>query len=65
MARSPSIWISRVDIERRFGCVAGHVLPIAVDSTAYVRLAGPYRFRMTYRYESVNGRVVTPDRSGC
>jgi hypothetical protein len=59
LAKSPSFWVSRVEIDRRFDCVGGHVLPVAIESTAHVKFAGSYRFQMTYRYEDVNGKPVT------
>ncbi len=56
LAKSPSFWITRVEIDRRFECVTGHMLPVASDAVAWVKLVGAYRFKMTYRYQSVDGR---------
>ena len=61
LTRSPSFWTKKVNMVRHYTAVSGIQMPIAVESTAQVRLAGSSTFRMTYRYESLNGqRVDTP-----
>ena len=63
LAKSPSFWARRVDIVRRYGRVAGVRVPLSVESTAHVRIAGPSAMTMTYQYEMVNGRPVTSPES--
>ena len=63
LAKSPSFWTRRVDIVRRYGRVAGVRVPLSVESTAHVRIAGPSAMTMTYQYEMVNGRPVTSPES--
>ena len=58
LAKSPSFWTSRVDIVRRYARVAGVRVPVALESTADVKIAGRSTFRMNYTYESVNGVAV-------
>jgi hypothetical protein len=58
LVKSPSFWTRRVDIVRWFRRISGIRMPIAVESVANVRIAGRSTFRMTYDYESVNGRRV-------
>ena len=59
LARNPSFWTRRVDIVRRYGRVGGIRVPLAVESIAQIRIAGRSEMTMTYRYEMVNGEVVT------
>jgi len=33
-------------------------VPVEVESSAQIRLAGSYTFRMSYTYETVNGERV-------
>ena len=58
LTRSPSFWTKKVNMVRHYTAVSGIQVPIAVESTAQVRLAGTSTFRMTYRYETLNGQRV-------
>lgn len=58
MARSPSFWINKVDVVRSYERIGGALLPIALESTANVRLLGRSSFHMTYKYATVDGRAV-------
>jgi len=59
LARSPSFWISRVDVEWTYRRVhKKRVLPVSLQSTASVKMFGPSTFRMTYDYESVDGEPL-------
>jgi hypothetical protein len=58
LVKNPSFWITKVHIARWYGRVAGARVPVAVASTASVRIVGESTFRMTYRYETINGRDV-------
>ena len=59
LAKSPSFWISRVDVEWTYRRVHKQlVLPVSLESTANVKMFGPSTFRMTYDYESVNGEPI-------
>jgi hypothetical protein len=57
-ARSPSFWTRRIQVVRHYARIAGVHLPVAVESSAQIRMAGSATFRMTYKYESVNGLKV-------
>jgi hypothetical protein len=58
LAKNPSFWMKRVDVIRSYGRVAGVRVPLSVESTAQVRIAGPSVMTMSYRYELVNGRAA-------
>jgi hypothetical protein len=62
LAKAPSFWIQRVQIVRSYRRIAGARMPVATEAVANIRLAGRATFRMTYEYESVNGRPIgTPE----
>lgn len=56
LAKSPSFWTRRVRIVRRYQRFLGIRMPVALETTAAVRIAGQSTFRMTYEYESINGQ---------
>ena len=58
LSKTPSFWTRRVEVVRRYGRVGGAHVPLEIESTAQVLLAGPSTFRMTYEYESINGQSV-------
>ena len=58
LSKSPSFWTRRVEIVRWYQRIAGFRMPTALESVANVRVAGVSTFRMTYEYESINGRHV-------
>lgn len=58
LSKPPSFWTRRVQITRWYKRFAGIRMPVALESTANVRIAGESTFRMTYEYESVNGVPV-------
>ena len=58
LSKAPSFWIRQVDIVRSYRRIAGMRMPVAVEAVANIRLAGRATFRMTYEYETVNGRRV-------
>jgi hypothetical protein len=58
LSKAPSFWTRRVEIVRRYERIAGVRMPVALESVANVRIAGPSTFRMSYEYEIVNGERV-------
>jgi hypothetical protein len=58
LAKSPSFWTTKVEVVRRYARVAGVRVPVSVESTASVRLAGRSTFTMRYEYDEINGRPV-------
>ena len=56
LAKAPSFWTRRVQIVRRYQRFVGIRMPVALETTAAVRIAGQSTFRMTYEYESINGQ---------
>lgn len=59
LAKTPSFWTKNVQIVRRYERIGGIRLPVWMQSTAAVRIAGASTFTTTYRYETVNGVSVT------
>jgi hypothetical protein len=60
LSKAPSFWTRHVQITRWYKRFAGVRMPVALESTANVRVAGQSSFRMTYQYESVNGTRFSP-----
>jgi hypothetical protein len=58
LSKTPSFWTRHVQITRWYKRFAGIRMPVALESTANVRIAGKSTFRMTYEYESINGMPV-------
>jgi hypothetical protein len=56
--KAPSFWTRKVDIVRRFELVGGVRMPVELESTANVLIAGPSTFQMSYEYASVNGEHI-------
>ena len=55
LAKSPSFWTRRIDVVKQYARVGGLRVPIRVESTAQIRLAGTSTMSMTYVYEMING----------
>jgi hypothetical protein len=60
LARSPSFWVTRVDIVRTYDRIGGVVVPVALDTTARLRFFGTGTLRITYDYAEIDGRPVAP-----
>ena len=58
LSKTPSFWTRRVDIVRSYDRIGGVRVPIQIESTAQVLVAGKSTFKMTYQYETINGRNV-------
>ncbi len=61
LAKSPSFWVPTVNFERHYARILGVRVPVLVTSEADVRLAGRFSFKMTFRYEHIDGRVVSAE----
>jgi hypothetical protein len=59
LAKSPSFWVSNVQIVRSYKRIGGIVVPVVLESTAHVRLAGSASMRMTYEYSEIDGQSVS------
>ena len=57
-ARWPSFWTRRIHVIRHYARIAGVHLPVAVESSAQIRMAGSSTFNMRYKYEVVNGMKI-------
>ncbi|MGE3342915.1 MAG: hypothetical protein AB7L71_05725 [Vicinamibacterales bacterium] len=61
LSKSPSFWATAVYVLRRYGRIEGVRVPVYTESAADVRLAGRTTLRMTYEYETINGRPTRPE----
>jgi hypothetical protein len=58
MAKNPSFWTSLVNVVRRYARIGGVRVPVSIESTAKIKLAGASYMKVDYEYESINGRRV-------
>lgn len=58
LARTPSFWITRVNIVRSYERINGALLPVLLDSTAQLRFLGGSTLKMTYRYLEIDAQPV-------
>ena len=58
LSKSPSFWVRSVNVSRSYSPVGRVMMPVAVESTADVRIAGMSTFSMTYDYQMVDGQAV-------
>jgi hypothetical protein len=58
LSKSPSIWVRWVDVSRTYAPIAGAMMPVSIESTADVRIAGVSTFSMMYDYQMVDGHTV-------
>lgn len=58
LSKSPSIWVRWVNVSSNYAPVGGAMMPVAIDSTADVRIAGMSTFSMTYNYNMVDGQAI-------
>jgi hypothetical protein len=62
LAKSPSFWITNVDIVRTYERIDGNVVPVALETKAHVRFLGEATLRMTYVYSEIDGRQLASSR---
>ena len=58
LSKAPSFWTRRVEVVRHYSRIHGVRVPVAIESVASVLIAGRSTFKMTYRYETINGQTV-------
>jgi len=58
LSKSPSFWVSDVEMDWTYAQIGGAVLPTQMHARAKVKFIGPSTFSMTYRYVSVGGQPV-------
>lgn len=63
LARSPSFWVKHVDIVRSYERINGATVPVALESSAQLRMLGAATLRMTYTYSEIDGQPVGPPPS--
>lgn len=62
LSKTPSFWTRRVEVDRRYDRIDQVRVPVSIESVATVLIAGRSTFRMTYEYETINGRHVGDPR---
>jgi hypothetical protein len=63
LSKTPSFWTRQVGMVRHYGRIDGVRVPLVIESLAMVKILGPSEFRMTFDYESINGRTVNGSRT--
>ena len=58
LVKSPSFWVRDVDVTWKFTRIGNDIVPTELSSSARVMFYGRQPFKMTYQYESVDGRSV-------
>jgi hypothetical protein len=58
LSKAPSFWTRKVEIVRRYEAMGGVRVPVSIESVAHVLIAGRSTFKMTYQYETINGKRV-------
>ena len=58
LSKSPSFWVRWVNVSSSYAAVGGAMMPVAIESTADVRIAGMSTFSMTYDYQMVGGQAI-------
>jgi hypothetical protein len=61
LSRAPSFWTRGVHVVRRYDRIAGVHVPVALETSSHVLIAGRSTFTMRWEYGSVNGNPVGPD----
>ncbi len=56
LVKSPSFWVSDVDVTWTFARIGDHVLPVEMTSSGRVKMLGRSQFKMVYEYVSIDGR---------
>jgi hypothetical protein len=64
LARTPSFWVSRVDVVRTYQRINGVLMPVSLETTAQLRLFGSSSLRMTYHYSQLDDRAVVEAAAG-
>lgn len=62
LSKSPSFWVRWVNVSRSYAPIGRAMMPVAIESTADVRIAGMSTFSMAYDYQMVDGdaSMATP-----
>ncbi len=64
LAKNPSFWVTRVDVERSYRRIEGVLMPVSLQTTAQLRFLGKSELHMTYRYSVIDtGRSPNSPRS--
>lgn len=58
LTKNPSFWTRDVDVVWKFTKLGDAIVPLELSSTARVVFYGRQPFKMTYEYESIEGRQV-------
>ena len=58
LVKSPSFWVRDVDVTWKFARIGDDIVPVELSSNARVMFYGRQPFKMTYHYETVDGRPV-------
>jgi len=59
LIKRPSFWTREVQVVRKYERIDGIRVPVSMQSTARVLIAGRSTFSMIYEYASINGVAIT------
>jgi hypothetical protein len=59
LAKNPSFWTKRVDLVRHYERIGGLRVPVRLETTAQIRLAGTSTMTVLYDYAMVNGVPIS------
>lgn len=59
LVKNPSFWTTHVDVARTYEVIDGHNMPVVLQSHAELRMFGDSEFRMTIRYDTIEGQATT------
>ncbi|HEX3646675.1 MAG TPA: hypothetical protein VHT95_13765 [Vicinamibacterales bacterium] len=62
LAKSPSFWVTNVDIVQTYERISGTVVPVTLETKAEVRFLGEATLRMSYVYSEIDGRPLASSR---
>ena len=65
LAKSPSFWISRIEVVCTYDRIDGVRVPIHTESVAQVKMAGTSNFAMSYEYRTDQWPTRRCSLSGC
>jgi hypothetical protein len=63
LAKNPSFWVARTSVVRSYRRINGVLMPVALETTAQLRLLGSSALRMTYRYSHIDERPVNTEHA--
>jgi len=61
LVRTPSFWVTRVEVVRLYRRLGGHRVVTRIESVAHIRLLGRVRVTIDFAYEMIDGDELGPE----